>query len=165
MRPLDFIETARDLAGANRQDQPRETNLRRTVSTTYYALFHCLASCCADTIAGHFPANQRPLAWIQAYRALEHRTTRNRCENESQIKRFPSGIKKFAKLLVDFQIKRHSADYDPSARFYKNQVIQDIHAAENVIRCFTEASLKDRRAFVAYVLLPIRKEEKRKISR
>ena len=165
MRPLDFIETARDLADANRQDQPRETNLRRAVSTTYYALFHCLASCCADTIAGDSPANRDPLAWNQAYRALEHRTALNRCKEKDEIKRFSTEIEEFAKLLVALQLKRHSADYDPNARFYKNQVIQDIHAAENVIRCFTEASLKDRRAFVAYVLLPIRKEEKRKTSR
>ena len=160
MRPLDFIETARDLAGASRRGRPRETNLRRAVSTTYYALFHCLASCCANTIAGHSPANQRPLAWIQAYRALDHRTTRNRCEKKDKIKRFPSGIKKFAERLVDSQIKRHNADYNPNARFYKNQVIHDIHAAKSVIRCFTKASLKDRRAFVAYVLLPDRKEDK-----
>ena len=161
MRPLDFIETARDLAGASRQGhQPRETNLRRAVSTTYYALFHCLASCCADTIAGDSPDNRDPLAWNQAYRALEHGTARNRCENESQIKRFPPEIENFAELLANFQVKRHRADYDPNASFYKNEVIQDIHVAENVIRCFTKASPKDRRAFVAYVLLPIRKDEK-----
>ena len=93
MRPLDFIKTARDLAGASRQGRPRETNLRRAVSTTYTrcsmsicenfsttaaadALFHCLASCCADAIAGGSPASRDPLAWNQAYRALEHRNAR-----------------------------------------------------------------------------------------
>ena len=160
MRPLDFIETARDLAGASRQDhQPRETNLRRAVSTTYYALFHGLASCCADTIAGDSPANRDPLAWNQAYRALEHRTARNRCKKKDEIKRFPPEIEEFAEQFADLQLKRHRADYDPNASFSKNEVIQYIHAAENVIRCFTKASLKDRRAFVAYVLLPIRKED------
>ena len=161
MRPLDFIETARDLAGASRQDhQPRETNLRRAVSTTYYALFHCLASCCADTIAGDSPANRDPLAWNQAYRALNHGTAKNRCEdkgeNKSKIERFPPEIRKFAAQFVRFQMKRHSADYDPNANFSRNEVIHDIEVAENVIRCFTKASLKDQRAFVAHVLLPIR---------
>ena len=161
MRPLDFIETARDLAGASRQGhQPRETNLRRAVSTTYYAMFHCLACCCADTIAGDSPANRDPSAWNQAYRALEHRTARNRCEDKSQIKKFPHEIREFAAQFVDLQIKRHRADYDPNANFSKNEVIQDIHAAENVIQRFTKASPKDRRAFVAYVLLPIRKENR-----
>ena len=158
MQPLDFIETARDLAGASRQDrQPRETNLRRAVSTTYYALFHCLTSCCADTVAGDSPGNRDPLAWNQAYRALEHGTARNRCKDEGKIKRFPYEIKEFAAQFVDLEMKRRRADYDPNANFSRNEVIQDIDAAENVIRCFTKASFKDRRAFVAYILLPLRK--------
>ena len=159
MRPLDFIETARYLAGASRQGQPRETTLRRAVSTTYYALFHCLASCCADTIAGDSPDNRDPSAWNQAYRALEHRTAWNRCKDGGQNERFPSEIRKFATRFADLQIKRHRADYDPDADFSRNEVIHDIDAAENVIQCFTGASLKDRRAFVAYVLLPIREKK------
>ena len=156
MRPLDFIATARELADANRTGRPRETNLRRAVSTTYYALFHCLASCCADTIAGDSPANRDTLAWNQAYRALEHGIARKRCENKDLRERFPPEIKDFAQQFADLQIKRHRADYDPGTNFSKKEVIQYIHAAENVIRHFTMTSLKDRRAFVAYVLLPIR---------
>ena len=153
MRPLDFVETARDLAGASREGQPRETNLRRAVSTTYYALFHCLASCCADTIAGDSPDNRDPSAWNQTYGALEHRTARSRCEDRGRIRRFPPEIGEFAAQFADLQMKRHRADYDPNASFSRNEVIQDIDAVENVIRCFTKASLRDRRAFVAYVLL------------
>ena len=156
MRPLDFIATARDLAGANRKGRPREINLRRAVSTTYYALFHCLASCCADAIAGGSRANRSPSAWNQAYRALEHGTTRKRCERQCRIKEFPSEIRNFAQQFADLQIKRHKADYDPDARFSENEVIQVILEAENVIRRFTMAPLKDRRAFAVYVLLPIR---------
>lgn len=51
MKPLDFLETARDLATSSAR-RPRQTNLRRAVSTTYYALFHCLAKCCADMVVG-----------------------------------------------------------------------------------------------------------------
>ena len=179
MQPLDFIETARDLAGASRQvrqprETPRETNLRRAVSTTYYALFHCLASCCADTIAGDSPANRDPSAWNQAYRALNHGTVKSRCEDKgknkdkdknnskskSGIERFPSEIRKFAEQFVRLQMKRHRADYDPDANFSQNEVIHDIEVAENVIRYFTKTSLRDRRAFVAYVLLPIRERNR-----
>lgn len=51
MKPLDFLETARDLTTSSTR-RPRQTNLRRAVSTTYYALFHCLAKCCADMVVG-----------------------------------------------------------------------------------------------------------------
>lgn len=156
MRPLDFIATARELADANRTGRPRETNLRRAVSTTYYALFHCLASCCADAIAGGSRANRSPSAWNQAYRALEHGIARKRCESQRPLARFPPDIQNFARQFANLQIKRHRADYDPNARFFKNEVVQDILEVENVIRRFTMTPLKDRRAFVAYVLLPIR---------
>lgn len=31
-----------------------QAHLRRAVSTAYYALFHCLARCCADTLVTFF---------------------------------------------------------------------------------------------------------------
>ena len=62
MNPADFIATAKDLVQANTRGRPRETNLRRAVSTAYYALFHGLAECCADMLVGGSGANrsQRP---------------------------------------------------------------------------------------------------------
>lgn len=53
MNPHDLIETARRLAGANPgQPTPTQADLRRTVSTAYYALFHCLAGAAADLLVG-----------------------------------------------------------------------------------------------------------------
>ena len=52
MNPLDFLETARDFPATSSARRPRQTNLRRAVSTTYYALFHCLAKCSADMVVG-----------------------------------------------------------------------------------------------------------------
>ena len=80
MQALDFIETARDLTTSS-SGRPRQSNLRRAVSTTYYALFHCLATCCADMIVGGAGADRSEPAWRQAYRALDHgpvRTTAGR---------------------------------------------------------------------------------------
>ena len=154
MRPLDFIATARDLSGANRKGRPRETNLRRAVSTTYYALFHCLAACCADVIVGGTRANRSHSAWNQAYRALNHGTTRHQCEHRRLIAKFPADIQSFAKLFVDLQLKRHRADYDPDSSFSRKEVIQDVLEAERVIQRFMMVPLRDRRAFVAHVLLP-----------
>ena len=37
MKPADFIATAKDLIQASTRGRPRETSLRRAVSTTYYA--------------------------------------------------------------------------------------------------------------------------------
>lgn len=60
-------------------------------------------------------------------------------------------------MFVTMQEKRHKADYDPTSRFWKSSVIQDVNAVEQVITGFRSAQIKDRRAFAAYVLLKNRK--------
>ena len=154
MKPLDFIATAKVLVNAKGGVRPRETNLRRAVSTAYYALFHCLAECCANMIVGGTGANRSQPAWNQAYRALEHGLARNRCADQERVRRFPHDIQDFAKQFVHIQKRRHSADYDPDPPgFNKSDVVQDIRDAEDVIRRFARVSAKDRRAFAVYVLL------------
>ena len=159
MTPRNYITTALELARADHRGRPRETNLRRAVSTAYYALFHCLAACCADMLVGGPSANRSRPAWQQAYRALRHGTARQRCEQSTIVARFPSEIQDFADRFVDMQKKRHLADYDPYAmrnpitRLVKSDVIQDIRVAEGIIHRFNQCSTRDRRAFAVYVLL------------
>lgn len=70
--------------------------------------------------------------------------------------KFPNEIQDFANTFVALQVKRHKADYDPDERCYKSQVLIDIADAEEAIRKFQSAPLKDRRAFSAFVLLKSR---------
>lgn len=58
MNPFDLLEAARILALADEQGAPRQANLRRALSTAYYALFHCLARCAADTVVGALKARR-----------------------------------------------------------------------------------------------------------
>ena len=156
MTPHNFIATARDLAGANRRGRPRETNLRRAISTIYYALFHCLAACCADMLVGGSGANRSRPAWRQAYRSLQHGIARQRCERQNIIVRFPGEIQDFSGQFVYMQKQRHRADYDPYMDVSKSSVLQDILAVESVVRRFNRSPAKDRRAFAVYVLLDLR---------
>ena len=155
MKPADFIATARDLANANSTGRPRETNLRRAVSTTYYALFHGLAICCADMLVGGPGVNRSQPAWRQAYRALQHRDAKRRCESRA-ISRFPNELQDFAIQFVAMQKERHRADYDPDGAFSKDEVLQNITEAERRLSRFSKVPAKDRRAFAVYVLFPMR---------
>lgn len=87
------------------------------------------------------------------YRSLEHGSAKNSCTNQSVIKKFPKDVEDFANTFVDMQQKRHSADYDPEAKFFKSEVKQDIADADTVISRFNNVPQKDRRAFAAFVLL------------
>lgn len=88
MNPYDLIRIARHLAtggvGGNR-GRPRQADLRRAVSTTYYALFHALSRCCADILAGSTPAHRRQRGWQLVYRSLEHGPARSRLDNKSEM--------------------------------------------------------------------------------
>ena len=164
MTPHNFIATARELSRADRRGRPRETNLRRAISTAYYAQFHCLAVCCADMLVGGPGSNRSRPAWRQVYRALQHGIVRNRCNNRNAISRFPSQIQDFAKHFIYMQKKRHSADYDPYAMrnpitsFLKSDVVQDILVTEGIINRFNQTPARDRRAFAVYVLLDVRND-------
>ena len=100
MNPDDLIRIARYLAstgtGVN-AGRPSQADLRRAVSTTYYALFHALAQHCANTLIGATPrtgANGRGAK----LRALDHRHAKNQC-NRTEITLFPQEIQTFGRLV------------------------------------------------------------------
>ena len=85
MKPRDLIETARGLTELSPR-RPTQANLRRAVSTAYYAVFHSLTGAIADLLMG----KARNEAWHQVYRALEYASARNACRNKSVVRRFPA---------------------------------------------------------------------------
>ena len=155
MTPSNLIASARDLLVAER-GRPRQANLSRAMSAAYYAMFHCLAGCCADALVGASGSSRSEPAWLQVYRSLEHGTARRRCQQVSRLERFSVETRNFADLFVDLQEKRHKADYDPSSSFPKLIVEGDIVKAEQAIANFRKVSLSERRAFAVYVLLAVR---------
>ena len=159
MRPLDFIQTARDLVEIARSGRPRETNLRRASSAAYYAMFHCLAESCANALAGATRASRSQQAWRQAYRALNHSSIRRR-SSRREFRRFPIEIREFAALFISMQAKRHKADYDPypDIQFTKSEALHDIIRAEDAIIQFGKVTRNDRRAFAIYLLMDIRND-------
>ena len=151
----DLLAAARELAGTPSGPLLSQASLRRAVSTTYYALFHCMAENCANMLVGE-PGSGRSLpAWHQAYRALEHGRAKQRC-GQDLIYQFPTEIQEFAKRFAIMQDRRQTADYDPSVSFTQSAVIEDIDLAELRIAQFRRASERDRRAFAAFVLFPLR---------
>lgn len=151
MNPENFISTARELIPTG-QGKPRNTDLRRAVNTAYYAMFHCLAHSCADTLIGGLHAGRGTDAWILTYRALNHGSTKAKCRDEESLKQFSTYIREFAVMFARMQGYRHRADYAPDAGFRKSEAIQRITEAENAIRDFQEESPAERRAFAAYIL-------------
>ena len=144
----DLIDTARGLTGLDRQ-RPTQANLRRAVSTAYYAVFHSLARSAADLFIGEkdWPG------WHQAYRALEHGSAKNACLNKKALLEFPLEIRIFANMFVALQDQRHKADYSLVGNSYdKPSTLAVIDNAEKAIRLLEQVEVQHRRGFVAHVL-------------
>ena len=159
MNPNRLLRLARRLAeGAHgtRPGRPDPVELQRAVSTIYYALFHALARCVADTLVAKTRTARSQPAWIQAYRAVNHGNVKTQCNKKQQIELFPPDIQTFARFLVEMQYHRHEADYDPMISFTRAQVIRWVNQAEHEIAKFEQVAQKDRQAFAVYVALPFR---------
>ena len=156
MAPDDLLLIAHQLASGvvgNRRGRPRQAELRRAVSTAYYALFHTLARCGADLVAGSTKQHRSQRAWRQAYRALDHGETRKRCTQKTRLTEFPTEIQVFADAFVRLQRLRHWADYDPLSIFHRSLVLQWIEEVDNSISGFNSVARAERKAFAVYVLL------------
>lgn len=157
MNALDLIATARLLATHPRRGRPPEANLRRAVSTAYYALFHSLAECCADAIAGRRRPNRSSDAWLRVYRALDHGTANRRCHDQTEIGKLPPEIQNFAAWFSEMQQRRHLADYAPDANFDREEAAHLITETEDAIRRFENVPPQHRRAFAVHVLIAVRR--------
>ncbi len=157
MLPLDFISTARRQLG-RRRGKPRQADLRRALSTAYYAFFHAVCRNCADSLVGKTASSRNEQAWGQAYRAVEHGFARNQFRNKIIRENFPVNLLDLADTFVELQSKRHKADYDPLHRVTRSDVLNGIHSAEAGIKKLQKSNLKDRRAFAVWTITKKRAE-------
>ena len=97
-----MIEARALLATASKllESEPSEVDVRRSVSTAYYALFHHVCWHFSDIILQpQSGAYER--ARLQAYRYLDHGVAKVRCnEATAQAKGFPAGIVEFAEASL-----------------------------------------------------------------
>jgi uncharacterized protein (UPF0332 family) len=146
----DLIRTARLLAAASPK-KPRQAELRRAVSTAYYALFGAMARDAADLLIGR-GRRHSPEAWRQVYRSLAHGPAKDACKQTRTLK-FPMEICACADAFVDLQDARHAADYDPDRRFTRAETTRIILSSEKAIQALRAAPKLDREAFAVLLLL------------
>ena len=156
----DLLRTAMLLANyvdpSDPDGLPSEANLRRAVSTAYYAAFHALCQSCADTLVGPYSADSTREHWVTAYRTLEHRQVRNRFNNREHMAGFPEQVRHFARRFADLQDLRHHADYDPEATFADDEVLQLLTDTRVAIEGFNAAPERDRRLLAVYLIATLR---------
>jgi hypothetical protein len=156
----DLLEQAVRLAKLD-VTKPKQANLRRAVSSVYYAVFHLLVdeACRAQIGSLH---NQAPLRQVLG-RAFAHRVMKEACKSfgggtlsKGVAKGLPAGfaipqeIRQMAATFVDLQDSRHLADYDLTERFKRSDVLTLIAEVRKQSDNFSNlAASNEKRFFLA----------------
>ena len=156
MNSTDLLRVAKAHAegavnpGAGR---PLQAELKRAVSTTYYALFLHLCATVASLLVGNPRSDrERRVFWRRMYRVLEHGATRNKCGRRKEMDKFTDSVQDFANLLVWAQGERHNADYDPYSKYTRRQALDLIAKAGVIIEAFDATPRNARLDFITYLL-------------
>ena len=153
----DLLDQAVRLAKIDLK-KPKQANLRRAISSTYYAVFHLLVNeACRAQIGAHH--NQAPIRQVLG-RAFVHGIMKDACRSfgGGTLKRsvekglpvgftIPGEIRKLAGTFVDLQEKRHLADYDLTERFKRSEVLAVIAEVRKDIENFTNQAPSNEKQF------------------
>lgn len=167
MNPDHLLEQAgRLIEGTTAGAEPRQVDLRRAISAAYYAVFHDVLAAAADEFVG--PAERGTPRYTLAYRSIDHRVLSRLCAEVKKSKPsaqyqgyapatgFTREARSFAGYIVELQEKRHSADYDPSARFTMADGHFAIAIARRAIERFAGLDPEERQIFLTLLLFPPR---------
>ena len=131
MLPLYHDELLKQATESADRHPACQADLRRAVSTAYYALFHLLIS---DTVANWSDAGSR----AGLARMFEHSTMKRASKRISDAKTHPfagedllvvKGLRDVAETFVELQDKRQIADYDNATLWAQSQAISQVESA------------------------------------
>jgi hypothetical protein len=166
LNPDHLLEQADRLTTAPVGGAPRQADLRRAISTAYYALFHAVLTELADNFAGKTKRHTSRYALV--YRSVDHGSLRKLCEDVVKTTpplKYSSHIPKggfghdliaFANAVVDLQEKRHSADYDPLFRARASDAVLAVATARAALTRFRAVTRTQRKTFLSLLVFPPR---------
>jgi hypothetical protein len=166
LRPDHLLEQALRLINPPSSGPPRQADIRRAISSAYYAVFHLTMTALADEFIGRSQRSSPRYALM--YRSIDHRALKELCievSRPSPARRyapyipengFGADIEAFASAATELLQKRHAADYDPVPRFVKPEALLAIDTARNAVLRFTQATPARRKAFLTFLLCPPR---------
>mgnify|MGYP001569762097 CR=1 FL=1 len=161
---LDLLVQAGMLARREPR-RPKEASLRRSISTSYYALFHYLIE--ESTLLTIGTANHRSQFREFAGRAFVHGKMKNVCEEF--VKTQPKSdllnsfwlhlsvpacidIRTVAENFVDLQEQRHAADYNLSRRFKRHDAKRAFDQAQEAIDAWKRVRIRQPNISLLFAL-------------
>jgi uncharacterized protein (UPF0332 family) len=145
---------------------PRQVDLRRAISSAYYAVFHAVLKAAADLYVG--ATNRADYRYVLVYRSVDHRDLRDLCAKVKEsnfsgklaqyvpLSVFDEETRTFSKLLLELQGRRLDADYNPAIRLRTAGAQLAITIARDAINRLRNAQPSSREAFLTLLLFKVR---------
>jgi hypothetical protein len=108
----DLIDVAHHLLDDISGKPATQASIRRSISTSYYALFAATSTFVADRFVNLSTSAQNRTAWCRVYRSLEHSQLKNVAKQIDSLT-YNNDVLIWAKAFLHLQENRHAADYDP----------------------------------------------------
>lgn len=177
--PDGLLRLARDLAGRGR-GRPPDVDLRRGVSTAYYALFHDITALAVEHALPSAPEaakSQVRRTWSHSDIAWAAHTVKERAQILRHNAAAPlskegrrwgplvdlvakdAEMAEAARLFLELQEQRHAADYDHRASFDKASLLSACQDAETARAALRAATTSAADAF--WTLLLVRRPDLR----
>jgi uncharacterized protein (UPF0332 family) len=161
IEPQQLLGVAKSLAEPPKKGAPKQVKLRRAISSSYYALFHCFAASAADLLArADARGTQRYLA---IYRSFEHKRMADVCRHISAGSQktedgssFHPTLRQCAAAFVELQESRHDADYDPFKKFALSDAQAAISKASDAIQNLRASPDEERLLFLTSLHFKLR---------
>lgn len=156
----DLLDVASHLARRDRR-RPRQANLRRAVSTAYYAVFHLLTDAVARRLVGG--SGKRVDLREASRRALGHGSMKDVAKGfgsgapKAMWARALNGpvgqdVQRVANAFVALQEARHRADYDLGTPFTRQETLAAVQLAGEAFAAW-ERTRSSEQALVFLVAL------------
>ena len=161
--PADMLAVARRLADVGAGSPPSDAQLRRAVSSAYYALFHKVVSAGTRRFMG--PGTEARPGYNLIYRGFTHSRLKDVCKRldvtplaprmQEQLGRRAVGqdMRDFAAGFVALQELRELADYDPQAMFSHSDAIGSVEAADRALQAFDRTASEEQADVLALMLV------------
>jgi hypothetical protein len=161
-----LLDQAEQLIAPPGAGAPRQANIKRAISTAYYAAFHFILTEAADEFVG--VTRRQSSRYALVYRSVNHGALKKLCERLANPKVSPDLLKHFptrglgpnipllASAVVELQEKRHLADYDPLQKVKTSDARRAIDTTKGMILRFRRLNPKRRQAFLTLLCFSVR---------
>lgn len=163
---IELLDVASLLSTVGALQKSTDAELRRAVSSVYYALFHKVLRAAADRFVG---SDQKgTAACVILYRSFDHghmkmvcdalkaSTLKDKYKHQLRRNSVSQDMREFAQTFQVLQDLRLLADYDPASRFLASDVSSLIDEAVSAMAAFDRAPLQEQTDVLALMLVDVR---------